>query len=384
MFHRGFKTTSVFLPCKVAIVLVTIVFLFIFDTSQPCALPQTESFDDQGSVDAQSLLDMASPAQRAALEKYLLQIAEIDLETQIAVEQYNSAHDRLDAINGDIAQQQVDLDTLGKAYAAQTQQLGERAVMFYKGGGDLAFIEILLDARSIQDFISRLEYISFINVRDMTRLRRIGDEKDRLQESLARLLVDRDEAASLDFELKARKLEIEDRNKKRTDALVLQNPELADIVRAYYLVEQQLESVRSANATLPTSGQGSTAAPKSPAETALAYRGIPYVWGGEDKKGFDAPGLLVYVFAQHQVMLSHSASAQAVQGREVLAQSALQSGDAVFFGKPVYHCGIYIGNGYFIHAPNTGDVVKVSLLSERTDYAGARRYDWSPRSGNPR
>jgi cell wall-associated NlpC family hydrolase len=55
----------------------------------------------------------------------------------------------------------------------------------------------------------------------------------------------------------------------------------------------------------------------------------------------------------------------------------------VFFGAPVHHVGIYVGGGYFIHAPRTGDFVKISSLADRTDYAGARRYNWQTRVGSP-
>ena len=360
----------------------TILVLSLVVSSLSLAAPPTESLGDADSIsfDAQSILDMASPEQRAALEEYLLKIAEIDLETQIAVEEYNNAQSRLDAINSDIEQKEVDLEALSRAYSIQTQQLGERAVLYYKEG-DLAFINMLLDATSIQNFIQRFNYLSVLNIKDSARRTRIGEEKAALQQTLSQLLLDRDEAASLAFELKARKIEIESRNKQRTDVLVGQNPELAQLVRAYYTIEEMRESRFNADVRYaPTS---TTIAPDNPAETALAYRGIPYVWGGADRSGFDGPGLVQYVFSQHQVNLPRSATEQSVLGSAVVSSAALIPGDVVFFGNPVRHAGIYLGNGYFIHAPNTGDVVKVSLLSDRSDYAGARRYAWSPRTVAP-
>ncbi|MGI9116396.1 MAG: C40 family peptidase, partial [Gaiellales bacterium] len=51
----------------------------------------------------------------------------------------------------------------------------------------------------------------------------------------------------------------------------------------------------------------------------------------------------------------------------------LLPGDLVFFGSDLHHVGMYIGNGQFIHAPHTGDVVKISNLSYSGDYAGAVR-----------
>jgi cell wall-associated NlpC family hydrolase len=119
--------------------------------------------------------------------------------------------------------------------------------------------------------------------------------------------------------------------------------------------------------------------PGSPVETALGYHGVPYLWGGESPRGFDCSGLVMYVFRQHGVSLPHYSGSQFQLG-EKIAPADLEPGDAVFFGSPIYHVGMYVGAGYFIHAPRTGDFVKLSLLAQRRDYAGARRYDWSYRT----
>ena len=372
---------AMFLRVLVGVALVFAWFWAVTPSVQAASM--TESLNDGNAMDsdAQTILDMASPDQREALKDYLMQIAEIDLETQIAVEEYNSAHTRLQTIHEDIAQKELDLDVLNRAYAIQSRYLAERAVMYYKGG-DLAIIEMLLDATSIENFIARWNYLSMININDLAHRERIAQEQAALQQSLAQLLVDRDEAASLDFELKARKIEIEKRNEQRTEALVEEHAELAALVRAYYIIED-LREARYITSINGSDTGGDTIDESSVAETALAYRGVPYTWGGASKEGFDGPGLLVFVFAQHGIELEHSATAQAAQGRSVTTTAALKPGDALFFGEPVRHAGIYLGNGYFIHAPNAGDVVRVSLLSERTDFAAARRYDWKPRLVRP-
>jgi len=82
----------------------------------------------------------------------------------------------------------------------------------------------------------------------------------------------------------------------------------------------------------------------------------------------------MYVYAQLGVSLPHYTVGQYAAGTPV-ARAELQPGDLVFFDG-LGHVGIYIGGGEFIHAPHTGDVVKVSSLSESwyaATYVGARR-----------
>jgi cell wall-associated NlpC family hydrolase len=108
------------------------------------------------------------------------------------------------------------------------------------------------------------------------------------------------------------------------------------------------------------------------ATIALRYLGTPYVWGGAAPGGFDCSGLVMYVYAQLGISLPHFAAAQYGFGSPVAADQ-LQPGDLVFFDA-LDHVGIYIGGGQFVHAPHTGDVVKISSLAEfGSAYVGARR-----------
>jgi peptidoglycan DL-endopeptidase CwlO len=123
--------------------------------------------------------------------------------------------------------------------------------------------------------------------------------------------------------------------------------------------------------------EGSTIAPPNVhggvVGIAMRYLGVPYVWGGSSPRGFDCSGLVVYAFAQIGISLPHSTYALWNVGTAV-SRDQLQPGDLVFFSG-LGHMGIYIGGGQFIHAPHTGDVVKISSMSGyyASAYVGARR-----------
>lgn len=103
------------------------------------------------------------------------------------------------------------------------------------------------------------------------------------------------------------------------------------------------------------------------ASLALEYVGVPYVWGGETPSGFDCSGLTMYVYGRLGVQLNHWTGDQVNQGVEVSLADA-QPGDLLFFdleGGAPQHEGMYVGNGLMVHAPHTGDIVRVVPLDDR-------------------
>lgn len=107
-------------------------------------------------------------------------------------------------------------------------------------------------------------------------------------------------------------------------------------------------------------------------EKSKTYLKIPYKWGGTTPKGFDCSGFVRYVYKEFGYTLPRTTKQQIYCGKSV-SKSDLREGDLVFFGSPVHHVGIYIGNNRYIHSPKTGDVIKISELKRRSDYNTARR-----------
>jgi cell wall-associated NlpC family hydrolase len=124
-----------------------------------------------------------------------------------------------------------------------------------------------------------------------------------------------------------------------------------------------------ADAPAPASRVGQRAA-----DVALKYRGAPYQWGGVGPSSFDCSGFVRYVYAQVGVSLPHNAAKQYEHGIPI-SRDNLQPGDLVFFDG-LRHNGIYIGEGRFIHARQTGRRVNIGALDGdwyRSRWVGARR-----------
>jgi cell wall-associated NlpC family hydrolase len=106
---------------------------------------------------------------------------------------------------------------------------------------------------------------------------------------------------------------------------------------------------------------------------ARRFLGVRYAYGGASPHGFDCSGLVQYVYGKLGVRLPHYTYSQFRLGRRV-SRRGLRPGDLVFMNG-VQHVGIYAGGNRFIHAPSSGDVVKVSRLTGwyASTYVGARR-----------
>jgi len=116
------------------------------------------------------------------------------------------------------------------------------------------------------------------------------------------------------------------------------------------------------------SGRGGTAI-----KYALAQIGDRYIFGADGLTTWDCSGLTMRAFGAAGVSLPHSSRAQYRYGKAI-SRKELQSGDLVFFGKPISHVAIYLGGNRMLHAPRKGSRVKIAEFDlGKKPYIGARR-----------
>lgn len=327
--------------------------------------PETEAFRER-------LTSLQSQAD--ALQA---QLDGLDRELSIAAESYNAATERLAAVRIELESTRVTLEDAEGAFVIQKELLGKRATSIYREG-DLAMVELLLGSKSFTDLLARVRFMNTVGVHSADLAKQLEVQRDQIRITAEQLAAAEAEATSLEFELNARKREIELRIGEREQMLRQVDGDILALLLEQDERRRGEEAALLAEILAGASDRGVVVVPGSPVETALAYHGVPYLWGGETPAGLDCSGLVLYVFKQHGVQLPHYSGSQFLMGEKV-SPADLQPNDVVFFGSPIHHVGIYIGGGYFIHAPRTGDFVKVSLLAARKDFAGARRFAWQTR-----
>ncbi len=323
----------------------------------------------------------------------LAQINAMDAQLEKAVEAWNGANVRLGQIKHDLEVNRSRLETAKKNLASARARVSERLVALYTTNSPDA-LSILLGASSLGDLIERLDSADRIaeeDARIAAEVTRYRKEVQSRQQALVKAESDQEkvvaERASQRASIQSQLAERQALYSSIKDQIT--QLEAAERERQARLAAQAKAAAKNhqpAPEPAPSSGSsGGSPTPSAPApppsshssvvSIALQYLGVPYVWGGASPSGFDCSGLTMYAYAKVGVYLPHNAAMQYGMGTPV-SRSQLAPGDLVFFNG-LSHVGMYIGGGRFVHAPHTGDVVKISSLSEywySATYVGARRY----------
>ena len=331
----------------------------------------------------------AVSSKQAEARDVLAQIQGLDANLERAVDSYNLANEKLAGIEGDLRENKQEL-RLAKSNLRQAQKmLNAHLVELYTSGSQDNGLEVLLGATSMDDLMTRIDTMNRVSDQSTDVLQQVKTFRAKVKVQRARLQKAQVEQAKLVAQRSAEKASIEGQLSSRQQLLSSIKSEISQIqaaeqARQAQLAAQARSRLASNGVDVLNASAGAVTEPAAPVYAppskyggavgiAMQYLGVPYVYGGASPSGFDCSGFVMYVFNQIGVSLPHNAAAQYGYGMPV-SQGQLQPGDLVFFNG-LGHVGIYIGGGQFIHAPHTGDVVKISSLTGwySSTYVGARR-----------
>jgi cell wall-associated NlpC family hydrolase len=309
---------------------------------------------------------LATPTtdKKAEAAKVKAQVEELDAKVEVASDDYNEANAAYQAVTKKVKEAEDKLAALTARQAELQAHLDTRVEGMYRTG-PLGALELLFGATTFEEFASTWDLLKQMNENDA--------------EAVAELKRTRAEISATQAELETQQAEAKKQRDIMADRKSTIEKQFAERKRVLAGLESEVRALQAAEEAArvrvnPRVDYGSpTNAPRSEVVAiAKSKLGAPYAWGAAGPNTFDCSGFTMWVYARVGVSLPHSSRSQINSGQRV-SRANLAPGDLVFFGTSViHHVGIYVGGGLYIHAPHTGDVVKLSSVN-RSDYAGACR-----------
>lgn len=303
----------------------------------------------------------AAPARtnsQSEIDRLSQQISNLD-------EDYNDARIKLSKTDRQIRDLGVAKEDADRQLGILRKKASARAAAAYRTGMPDILL-VLFGSDSITDFNKRMGVAS-----------RVGDWESGVMTDLE-IANNRSEfqAQSLRKELaKARTLSNSIAQKRAAlKTRIDQQKRLLDQQRAREGASRRGSAVSSARArenNLPAPALPSSGNVRNVLSAAYSQIGKPYAWGGSGPGSFDCSGFTSYAWRAAGVSLPHSSRAQYAATKRV-ARSDLQPGDLLFFGSPIHHVGIYVGNNSMIDSSTYGHPVGIRSLNRR-GYVGAGR-----------
>ncbi len=300
----------------------------------------------------------------------------LDEQINKVMTEINDNKKNIEKTNKDIKDTQAQLDKTEQNIKGQQDLFSKRVRAMYINGVD-SYLSVVLQSNNLSDFISRVDTVKKIVGFDEKIIGDLKDKKNVITEkkntlddknkNLLALKADNEKKMSKLNSDKASETELLSDLKNKESILAAKDTSTARIVAS---ASGQIQKIRAEAPRLSRGSSGAPASSNSIIAYASTFQGVPYVYGGNGPSSFDCAGFTCYVFAHFGISLPRVASDQQNVGTYV-SRDQLQPGDLVFFGSPAHHVGIYVGDGCMIHAPHTGDVVKISPL--HSDFSGGRR-----------
>lgn len=347
----------------------------------------------QGTAYADPLSDqLQSQKEKLKQSQSLLNSAKLrsdQLEQQIEMvdNQIEDIMRKIDDNKKQIIKVQQDIDVSDNQIKEAQKKLDEESELFASRmramyiNGTSSYIIILLGSKDLDDFISRaamiekmIEFDRKITSDLKIKQKEISERKKKLSSQKVKLISLKGDNEKKLISLNKDKLSQKQLIEKSQKEERLYAANLNDSQSAVNTTLRQIYAIRKAAPRISVSRGAAPISDNSIIAYASNFLGTPYVWGGTTPNpGFDCSGFTQYVYRHFGISIGRTTYEQINDGVQV-PRDQLQAGDLVFFGSwsDPHHVGIYVGNGMYIHAPHTGDVIKISPIG-RTDYLTARR-----------
>lgn len=369
---------------KLATLVTTVALLVSMSTTAVLAEPLSDRLNSQQQQLQQHRNEYNSAQKK--VEEIEQAIERLDSTIEIKMREIESTKKKIESIKNKIELAEKDIKKAEEDIQAEKDLYNERMrVMYMKSAGG-GYVDVILGAKDLNDLFSKVQAVKKITELDKKIVEELRQKQDEIQKQKDELTKEQKELASLNVQHQ-QKMDKLQKDKAAQDKLVQDARRQSNLYSSKVKTDQKkinetkklIDQARQDNNNTynpPSRGDSSNGSADISSSSVVAYAsnylGRPYVWGATGPNSFDCSGFVKYVYAHFGVRLPRVSRDQARAGTYV-SRGNLQPGDLVFFGSPVHHVGMYVGNGCYIHAPRTGDVVKISTLSSRSDYTTARR-----------